>query len=114
MSEFEPREYRSFAEFFDRRFRPGAREFPSDPGEMGAFAEARYFAWERCEAGQSFPVKGHSLNAGQVLGQPQRARPFVGGPVLMVRSASRGHPGCDRRGFPSIIRFDISGQIRAD
>jgi hypothetical protein len=27
MSEFEPVKYRSFAEFFDRRFRPGARKF---------------------------------------------------------------------------------------
>ena len=43
MSEFESRKYRSFAEFFDRRLRPGVRSFPSAPGEMGAFAEARYF-----------------------------------------------------------------------
>jgi phosphatidylserine decarboxylase len=42
MAEFEPG-YRSFAEFFDRRWRPGVRKFPSAPGEMGAFAEARYF-----------------------------------------------------------------------
>ena|SRR5437764_9362293 len=32
MSEFEPVKYRSFAEFFDRRFRAGARKFPSAPG----------------------------------------------------------------------------------
>jgi phosphatidylserine decarboxylase len=31
MSEFEPVQYRSFAEFFDRRFWPGARKFPSAP-----------------------------------------------------------------------------------
>src|SRR4051812_34425327 len=50
MAEFEPARYRSFAEFFDRRFRPGVRKFrfrpgvrkfPSAPEEMGAFAEAR-------------------------------------------------------------------------
>ena len=28
MAEFEPARYRSFAEFFDRRFRPGVRKFP--------------------------------------------------------------------------------------
>jgi phosphatidylserine decarboxylase len=61
MSEFEPVEYRSFAEFFDRRFRPGVRRFPSSPSEMGAFAEARYFGWTRLDAEQRFPVKGHSL-----------------------------------------------------
>src|SRR2546423_4214932 len=60
MHEFEPVEYRSFAEFFDRRFRPGVRKFPSADNEMGAFAEARYLAWNRLEADQQFPVKGHS------------------------------------------------------
>ena len=87
MSEFESREYGSFAEFFERRFRPGVRRFPSSPGEMGAFAEARYFGWTRLEAEQRFPVKGSSLNAEQILGNAQRARPFIGGPVLLVRLA---------------------------
>src|SRR3954471_12742993 len=32
MSEFRPVAYQSFAEFFDREFRDGARCFPSDPG----------------------------------------------------------------------------------
>jgi phosphatidylserine decarboxylase len=87
MSEFESREYRSFAEFFDRRLRPGVRSFPSAPGEMGAFAEARYFGWTRFDAEQRFPVKGHSLSAEQILGNAQRARPFIGRPVLLVRLA---------------------------
>jgi phosphatidylserine decarboxylase len=87
MNEFEPVEYCSFAEFFDRRFRAEVRKFPSASGEMGAFAEARYFAWDRLEAEQRFPVKGHSLSPEQILGNAQRARPFTGGPVLLVRLA---------------------------
>jgi phosphatidylserine decarboxylase len=87
MSEFEPVQYRSFAEFFDRRFRPGVRTFPAAPGEMGAFAEARYLAWGRLDPRQEFPVKGHSLNAEQILGKASRARPFIDGPVLLVRLA---------------------------
>ena len=87
MSEFEPIEYRSFAEFFDRRFRPGVRKFPSAAGEMGAFAEARYFAWDKLDPEQQFPVKGHSLSADQILGTAERARPFIAGPVLLVRLA---------------------------
>ena len=63
MAEFEPVRYRSYAEFFDRRFRSGVRKFPSSPEEMGAFAEARYFGWQHVEPGQKFPVKGHSLGA---------------------------------------------------
>jgi phosphatidylserine decarboxylase len=87
MDEFEPVEYNSFAEFFDRRFRPGVRKFPLAPEEMGAFAEARYLAWDRVEPDQEFPVKGLSLNAEQILGTAERARPFMGGPVLLVRLA---------------------------
>jgi phosphatidylserine decarboxylase len=87
MAEFEPVRYRSFAEFFDRRFRPGVRKFPSAPDEMGAFAEARYLGWTKVEPDQKFPVKGHSLNAKQILGSADRARPFAGGPALLVRLA---------------------------
>jgi len=85
MSEFEPIEYRSFAEFFDRRFRPGVRRFPTASGEMGAFAEARYFAWSQLDADQQFPIKGRSLSAEQILGSAERAQPFLGGPVLLCR-----------------------------
>jgi phosphatidylserine decarboxylase len=66
MSEFKPVAYRSFAEFFDREFRPGARPFTQDPHEMAAFAEARYFGWSRLDPEQRFPVKGTSLNAEQI------------------------------------------------
>ena len=87
MSEFEPVKYRSFAEFFDRRFRPGVRQFPSAADQMGAFAEARYFAWDRLQADQRFPIKGHSLCPEQILGNAQRARPFIGGAVFLARLA---------------------------
>jgi phosphatidylserine decarboxylase len=54
---------------------------------MGAFAEARYFAWERVQSDQTFPVKGHSLNAEHILGKAERALPFLNGPVLLARLA---------------------------
>jgi phosphatidylserine decarboxylase len=85
MSEFEPVAYRSYADFFERRFKPGARSFPADPVSMGAFAEARYLAWEQVEATQEFPVKGRSLDAAQLLGSVTRARSFTGGPVILAR-----------------------------
>jgi phosphatidylserine decarboxylase len=85
MDEFERVDYRSFGEFFTRRFRPGMRNFPSIPGEMGAFAEARYFAWEKLDAEQRFPIKTHSLSTKHLLGTAERARPFLGGPVITVR-----------------------------
>jgi phosphatidylserine decarboxylase len=49
---------------------------------MGAFAEARYFGWKKVTPDQKFPVKGHSLNAAQILGSAERARLFARGPLL--------------------------------
>jgi phosphatidylserine decarboxylase len=85
MSEFKPVIYRCFADFFDREFKAGARNFVSAPQEMAAFAEARYFGWEKLAPDQEFPVKGHSLNAERILGTVTRAAFFVGGPVLLAR-----------------------------
>jgi phosphatidylserine decarboxylase len=85
MSEFKPVAYRSYAEFFDREFLPDARPFPTDPNVLPAFAEARYFGWERIEPDQQFPLKGKSLDAAGLLGSKQRAAPFIGGPVLVAR-----------------------------
>jgi phosphatidylserine decarboxylase len=87
MSEFKPVEYRSFAEFFDREFRPGVRRFPAAPDQMGAFSEARYLAWAKLQADQKFPVKGHSLSAARILGNEERAEPYTGGPVILARLA---------------------------
>lgn len=85
MSESKPVAYRSFAEFFDREFRPGVRTFPAADRDMGAFAEARYFAWEKFTSEQQFPVKGRSLSAETILGSAARARDFLGGPVILAR-----------------------------
>lgn len=85
MSEFKPETYRSFAAFFDREFLPGKRPFVTATNEMAAFAEARYFGWEKISPDQQFPVKGRSLNAEQILGNARRAAHFVGGPVILGR-----------------------------
>jgi phosphatidylserine decarboxylase len=85
MSEFEPGPFKSYAAFFERHFLPGKRTFPTSEGEMGAFAEGRYFAWEQLSPSQTFPVKGASLDASTLLGSKMRAQPFVGGPVILAR-----------------------------
>jgi len=87
MSEFKPVKYRSFAEFFDREFRPGVRKFPAASNKMGAFSEARYFAWAKMMTGLEFPVKGHSLSAARILGSEKLAEPYMGGPVILARLA---------------------------
>ena len=85
MSEFKPVAYHSYADFFDREFLPEARPFTEDPNVLPAFAEARYFGWERIQPDQQFPIKGKSLDAAGLLGSKERAAPFVGGPVLVAR-----------------------------
>ncbi|MBV9456963.1 MAG: phosphatidylserine decarboxylase, partial [Bradyrhizobium sp.] len=85
MSEFEPGPFKSYAAFFERRFLPGKRTFPANDGEMGAFAEGRYFAWDKLSPGQTFPVKGASLEAASLLGSKARAERFEGGPVILAR-----------------------------
>ena len=87
MSEFKPQIFRSFADFFGREFRPGLREFPAAPEQMGAFSEARYFAWRSIHREQEFPIKGHSLSAEKILGASERAERFTAGPVLLARLA---------------------------
>ena len=50
MSDFVPKDYESFDDFFIRQFRPGARSFPTAPNEMGGVCEARYMAWDKFDA----------------------------------------------------------------
>jgi phosphatidylserine decarboxylase len=85
MDEFEDQEFRTFNEFFIRRFRPGARRFSEQPGVMPAFAEARYFGFEHVRPDQTFPVKGADLNVDGIVGRADLAKPFVGGSLLIAR-----------------------------
>jgi phosphatidylserine decarboxylase len=85
MSEFEPGPFKSYAAFFDRRFLPGKRTFPTNPDEMGAFGEGRYFGWEHVDPGMNFPVKDAALEAKTLLGSEDRVVRFDGGPVILAR-----------------------------
>lgn len=84
MNEYEPAEYRSFNDFFIRRFRNGMRPVVQGP-RMAAFAEGRYLGWSSIREDQKFPVKGKDLAAEALLGGGARARPFIGGPLMIAR-----------------------------
>lgn len=85
MEEYVEQRYTSFNDFFIRRFRSGARAFPSAPDAMGAFAEARYFAMEGLDPAQRFPVKGIALSASELLGDASLGAPFERGPAFIAR-----------------------------
>ena len=85
LSEYEPGPWKSFNDFFIRKFREGARKFPEAAQSFGAPAEARYFAFEKLDPAQRFPVKGIALTASELLGSAEKAAPFVGGPAWIAR-----------------------------
>lgn len=85
MGEYEPGPFRTFNEFFIRKFKPGRRPFAAASGELPAFAEARYFAFDRLDPEQRFPIKGIALTATDLLGGTTHAQPFIGGPAWIAR-----------------------------
>jgi phosphatidylserine decarboxylase len=85
MEEYEAGPFATFNDFFIRQFRAGARPFVAAPARLPAFAEARYLAFDRIQATQTFPVKGRYLTAEALLGGLEAAAPFVGGPLLLAR-----------------------------
>ncbi len=85
MEDFEPGPFRSFNEFFIRKFRPGMRAFPADSGTMGAFAEARYFGFSQLDPQTTLPIKGLRLEAEGVLGNTPGKERFRHGPCLLAR-----------------------------
>lgn len=85
MEEYEEGPFRSFNDFFIRKFKPGARIFTQKESEFAAFSEARYFAFKENTPERHFPIKGASLSAADLLGDSKKATPFIGGPLLLAR-----------------------------
>jgi len=83
--EYEPGPFRSYEEFFIRRFLPGKRPFVQDGRALAAFAEGRYVAYPEVTPEILFPVKGSSLDLGKLLCDAALAKRFEGGPMLICR-----------------------------
>jgi phosphatidylserine decarboxylase len=82
----DPRDsYRSFNEFFIRKFRLGKRSFVSEPNRMAAFAEARYVGFDSIDEKSVYPVKGQYLLAKDLIGNDQISKIFEGGPLMIAR-----------------------------
>ncbi len=79
--------FRSFNDFFVRRFKAGKRSFAQDGRAFPAFSEARYLAWESGRAPDAFPVKGRDLSPEALLDSSEKAKPFTGGAVFLARLA---------------------------
>lgn len=77
--------YATFNEFFIRKLKLGARSTVNEPHRMPAFAEARYVGYANVDNTIQFPVKGKFLTAAGILGNPDIAKPFEGGPLMVAR-----------------------------
>jgi phosphatidylserine decarboxylase len=77
--------YKSFNEFFIRKFVDGKRPFVSESNKLGAFAEARYVGAAKVNPEMKFPVKGSYLTARDLIGNSHDAAAFTNGPLLIAR-----------------------------
>lgn len=85
MEQYETGPFRSFNDFFIRKFKKGQRTFPTEKNLMGAFAEARYLAFKDISQPISIPVKGLGLDPMSLLGHTPGKERFRGGPCLLAR-----------------------------
>lgn len=85
MDEYEKGPFKSFNDFFIRKFLPSKRVFCGEPKDFPAFAEGRYLAFGKMTANTEFPVKGKYLSAENLLHSEEKARPFIGGPLIIAR-----------------------------
>jgi len=85
MEEFERAEFKSFNDFFIRKFKPGMRPITPKPEALAAFCEGRYFAFSAVAADGTLPIKGMRLSPAALLGDSELAKPFVDGPAFIAR-----------------------------
>ncbi len=85
MEEYEEGPFCTFNDFFVRKFKNGKRIFTHHVNELPAFAEGRYFAYERIEKNMKYFVKGQYLTADALLENPEDASQFENGPLVIVR-----------------------------
>ena len=79
------RPYRSFNDFFIRKFKSGKRTFSVVSGELPAFCEGRYYGYEKVDERTEIPVKGKFLQPEKLLGDRKWGGVFRGGPLLLAR-----------------------------
>ena len=112
MSEFEDENYKTFNEFFIRKFKEGRRPFNSDSRYLCAPCEGRYHGIQHLTPETKVPVKGQFLSPLGLIGKYDLSEQFVGGPMIISRLAPidyhRFHFPCDGK---IIDKYDISGDL---
>jgi len=86
-----PEEFSSFAEFFVREIDPAKRPIDPDPAVCVAPCDGRVLAYPTIEAGQPFRIKRHLFDLERCLRDPELARRFAGGVLVVSRLALRDY-----------------------
>lgn len=84
-SEAFEKSFKSFNEFFIRKFKDGKRNFVQENSIMPAFCEARYYGYKENNENVSLPVKGQFIKPNDLLMNTNWGSVFQGGPVLIAR-----------------------------
>lgn len=76
--------YKTFNDFFVRKFKPGKRTFSESAPIFPAFSEGRYLVYQEISDSLSFPIKGVYLNPKVILGQENPWNSFFKGGSLVI------------------------------
>ncbi len=108
------RPYRTFNDFFIRKFKQGKRNFTTQKSKMPAFAEARYLGFRRISTEKSYPVKGLYLTPEKIISDERWYPKFNGGPMLIARLCPVDY---HRFHFPDTCKiidtFRVSGNLHS-
>jgi phosphatidylserine decarboxylase len=83
--------YRTFSEFFTRRLRPGLRPIDSAPEAVVSPVDGVVSQVGYSEAGECLQAKGIAYPVEKLLGDPEAARPFVGGAYVTIYLSPRDY-----------------------
>jgi phosphatidylserine decarboxylase len=92
-------EYGSLNRFFTRKLRPGAREWPRDPGVVASPVDGATGQVGTVREGRAIQAKGRWYSVGELLDDPAEGARFDGGAFVTIylspRDYHRIHAPCD-------------------
>jgi len=114
MDEYESGPFRTFNDFFIRKFRPGLRPFEAEASRFSAPAEGRYLVFPSVDEATPLPIKGATLNGPALIGGDLPETDLPNGLRGADLSIFRGGPGFIARLCPvdyHRFHFPDSGRI---
>lgn len=97
-------DYATFAQFFTRRLKPGARELDADEKAVISPVDAHVSQIGQIEAGQCLQAKGISFPVDRLLGDARRALDFENGAFATLYLSPR-----DYHRFHSPLKGEVTG-----